>query len=955
MDKRNAVKPPALRWPIIVSLLLLVMSSLACNLINQPAAVTTPTLVAINTIPPTRTLPPTGQIPTPLPGITLPPTLVFLNTPIAIQPTTVILPTAIPFYTATPFPTRIPTSTPLPAANIAIYSPVNNNVLAGIVQIIGSATHPFFVQSQLEFSPDPGNLWALIPGSISTVPVQNAILGLWDTRQTPDGIYQLRLRVFTRDGGSTVAVVRNLRVSNQVATPPPTATTVPSPTPTFTPIPVTLPPTSTPTLTPTLTSTAPQPATSTPTWTGTPTEMPTQTPTETATATLLPSATPPEIPTATPTVPPTSGPPLVDLNAIPIVPSLSPAVAANLRAVFEYGVNTLGNSPYRFIKVGDENTASPAFLSGFGNGTYVLDIYAGLQPVIDFFGMSFREEGGVLKNSFNVTSRSAYPGWTTLDVVSTGLADPGLCLAGETPLVCEIRLTRPSIALIMLGTHDLLMYAATPESFRANLQYIVSLALQNGIIPVLSTIPARLDGMVTAEQVLQFNTEIVNVANGAGVPLWNFWSAVRDLPGSGIGGDGITLSIPPAGVLPTDLSAAGLMYGFNQRNLTALQVLSAIRQAVFPDVGIPLPPTPTVEPTAIAAIPTATETPIPTEVIWPTATPIIPTEAPTELPLPTLTETLTELPSATPTETPTELPTEAPTATPTEIPTETPTETPTEVPTATPTETPTEVPTEIPAPSLIDVSQVPVLPDFGAKPEVAETVRSIFSNGQMMGRNRNIFSVAGDRLAVDPAFLDDLGMQLVVWDIYQAELEPALQQFLTPVGDQNSFTHASLAGNESWWATDLLTPGRGDPAICLPDESPIACEVRVAQPAYMLISIGHNEGDPVAFRQALDAVIQSVMDLGVVPIPVTLPGDDQIVGQQNAAIVEAAQARNLPVWNLWLLLRDLPEYGVNLDGSLRVSAPGQSAVFTADQLQYGANQANLSVLQLLKALGDLVR
>ncbi len=904
--KRSATGFRIFSWPVVAALLFLLVSSLACNLINQPAAVSTPTLMATSTIPPTRTLPPTGQIPTPLPGVTLPPTLVFLNTPIAIQPTVVILPTAIPFYTATPFPTRIPTSTPLPAANIAIYSPVTNNVLAGIVQIIGSATHPFFVQSQLEFSPDPGNLWALIPGSISTVPLQNTMLGLWDTRQTPDGIYQLRLRVFTRDGGSTVAVVRNLRISNQVATPPPTATTIPSPTPTFTPLPVTLPPTVTPTPTFTLTSTLPQPATSTPTLTETPTATPTEIPPELPTSTPLPSATPPVPPTATPTIPPTVGPPLVDLNAIPIIPSLSTEVRANLRAVFEYGVNTLGNSPYRFSKIGDENTASPAFLAGFGNGIYALDVYSGLQSVIDFFGTPVREEGGVLKNSFNLTSRAASTGWTTLDVLSPGLADPGVCLAGETPLACEIRLTRPSIALIMFGTHDALMYASTPESFRANLQFIVNSALASGVIPVLSTIPARLDGVVTAEQVLRFNTEIVNVAAGAGVPLWNLWSAVRDLPNSGVSGDGITLSMPPAGMLPTDLSPSGLAYGFNQRNLTALQVLDAIRQTVFPDIPMPLPPSPT----AIAVVPTSTEvplpvitdTPLPTEVVVPTAIPI-PTETPTETPLPTLTETPTEtpteLPSATPTETPTELPSATPTETPTELPTVPPTETPTEPPTATPTETPTEEPTPTPtetpteafvAPSLIDVSQIPVLPDFAARPEMAETVKWIFNNGQTMGRNRYVFSVAGDQLAVDPAFLDDLGLQLVLWDVYQAELEPVLQQFLTPVGEANSFTRESLAGDETYQAVDLLTPGRGNATWCQPAEAPLACEIRVAQPAYMLISIGRNDSDPVTFRQTLDGILQTVTDMGVVPVLVTLPGDDQVVGQHNAAIIEAAEA-----------------------------------------------------------------
>jgi hypothetical protein len=276
----------------IISLLVLIGllgSGLACNLISAPAAEPTPTLGAVATIPPTRTLLPTGQVPTVLPQITpLQP-----STPIFIQPTAiVILPTAVPLYTSTPFPTPIPTSTPLAPVNVNIYSPVDGNVVAGIVQIIGNASHPFFVQYQLEFSPAANDLWALLPGTISNLQVRNGLLGLWNTRQTPDGIYKLRLRVFTTDGGSTVAVVNNLRVSNQAPTPVPSNTPIPAAT--FTPIPTsTTKPTNTPvasiTAAPSMTSTMMPSATSTPTEAIVllPSETPTETPTLTGTPTEI--------------------------------------------------------------------------------------------------------------------------------------------------------------------------------------------------------------------------------------------------------------------------------------------------------------------------------------------------------------------------------------------------------------------------------------------------------------------------------------------------------------------------------------------------------------------------------------------------------------------------------------------------------------------------------------------
>ncbi|MBN1964008.1 MAG: hypothetical protein JW910_05145 [Anaerolineae bacterium] len=624
-------------------MIVLLVTSMACNLTSAPsqsdatATALAPLTLVTNTVPPTRTPIPTGAAPT---GVSLPPTQVIL------PPTAVIFPpTSTPIPTATPLPTAIPTSTPLPSPHVDIYSPVNNNIVAGIIQVLGNATHPFFVQYQLEYSPEATELWSLIPNSISVNQIRSGILGLWDTRITPDGFYKLRLSVFASDGTVTRTVVHNLRVSNQTATPPPSDT-----------------PTYTPTATSTSTFTPPVPTTPTFTWT--------------------PTATWTGFPTVTPTTTFTTVPG-VDLNAIPIIPQFSPQTVSNLRTVYTTGVS-YGNRPYVFAKAGDDNTASQAFLTGFGTGSYNLDAYAGLQDVIDFFGAtSIGVENGISVNSFSATSYAAAAGWSTLDVLEPSRANPSVCSSGETPLACEIRVTRPSVILIMFGTRDVPILINSPEIFRANLQTILSTSLANGVIPVLSTIPERLDGAVNSAQVLIFNTEIVQTAEASGVPLWNLWLALRDLFNRGISQDGITLSQSPDR-LPTDLSMEGLGFGFNQRNLTALQMLDAVRSVVFPDATLPSTITPTVSTGVITVTPLPTmtyteiailpsETPIPTATftdlptVTPTFTLIPPTETFTPLPP---TETFTPIP---PTETFTPIP---PTATFTEIPSETPTEPP---------------------------------------------------------------------------------------------------------------------------------------------------------------------------------------------------------------------------------------------------------------------------------------
>lgn len=146
--------------------------------------------------------------------------------------------TAIPFSTQSfvfvpPNPPQ-PTNTPAPIS-IVIISPLQGNVVAGTVQVVGSASHPNFLQYRLEYGPQPNlnNQWFSITGIVQT-PVLGGPLGLWSTQSIPDGFYQLRLRVFLQDGTQQTTQVGNILVQNGQPTPVPTNTTVPQPIASFT-------------------------------------------------------------------------------------------------------------------------------------------------------------------------------------------------------------------------------------------------------------------------------------------------------------------------------------------------------------------------------------------------------------------------------------------------------------------------------------------------------------------------------------------------------------------------------------------------------------------------------------------------------------------------------------------------------------------------------------------------
>jgi hypothetical protein len=265
-------------------------------------------------------------------------------------------------------------------------------------------------------------------------------------------------------------------------------------------------------------------------------------------------------------------PPPAPVIAAGIPAGVVPTVGSAARAIFLNG-QALGNRADVFAKVGDSITDMPMFLFAIGAGQQQLGDYAYLQAVINYFSGSF--------NSFANVSAAAHGGWTSFDLLNPAQNYlPGVCGADETPLACEYRVSRPSVALIMIGTNDI-YYGVDSAAYRANLETIVQISLDRGVIPVLSTIPDNLIDPAMGARVPEFNDIIRSVAGAYGVPLWDYWLALQALPNKGLAGDGLHPSFDPAPGTSAIFTAEHLQYGFNVRNLTALLVLNAVWQGAM--------------------------------------------------------------------------------------------------------------------------------------------------------------------------------------------------------------------------------------------------------------------------------------------------------------------------------------------------------------------------------------
>ncbi|MGA2490766.1 MAG: hypothetical protein ABSF99_11390, partial [Anaerolineales bacterium] len=169
--------------------------------------------------------------------------------------------------------------------------------------------------------------------------------------------------------------------------------------------------------------------------------VPSITYTETIPTPTVPIAPPPETIVAPTIVPnPTATPetrlPPEQWKEWPIVP----AVTEHAIEIYRSG-QTMGLDPHAFSKVGDCQSVKAAFMGYFDIPVrYSLGSnYVYLQQTIDNFAGHFNTDGQAVKGGFNAAA-----------VLSPLWADPKACLAGENPLECELRVTKPIIVIVSL-------------------------------------------------------------------------------------------------------------------------------------------------------------------------------------------------------------------------------------------------------------------------------------------------------------------------------------------------------------------------------------------------------------------------------------------------------------------------------------------------------------------------
>lgn len=205
-------------------------------------------------------------------------------------------------------------------------------------------------------------------------------------------------------------------------------------------------------------------------------------------------------------------------------------------------------------------------------------------------------------------------------------------------------------------------------------------------------------------------------------------------------------------------------------------------------------------------------------------------------------------------------------------------------------------------------------------PTVDPSIRAVYEYGQILGNDPHAFSLFGDCQARPEEFF---GVFETDTDLFRT-LSPELQETVTHF--EGSFNRESPTAQDGTTPGALLWiqwhQGRFD---CTFAETPVECELRIHRPSFVIIQIGtHFESRNTEY---LRKIIGQLLDAGVVPILATKADNREKDERVNRDMALLASEYDLPLWNFWAAVEDLPNRGLYT----RDDRPLQGDIYLTDE------------------------
>jgi len=221
-------------------------------------------------------------------------------------------------------------------------------------------------------------------------------------------------------------------------------------------------------------------------------------------------------------------------------------------------------------------------------------------------------------------------------------------------------------------------------------------------------------------------------------------------------------------------------------------------------------------------------------------------------------------------------------------------------------------------------------------PNVDPTLKRVYEYGLTLGNDPRAFSIFGDCQTRPGEFFGVYETDMALIESLPTELQETIANF------NGSFNR------ESSTAQDGTTPGallwtqwhRGEYG-CTFAETPVECELRTHRPSFVIIQVGtHFESRNTEY---LDRIILQLMDHGAIPILATKADNREKDERINRDMAMLAAEYDLPLWNFWAAVSDLPNRGLYT----RSDRPLQGDIYLTDEALQIHRMTGLEVLNVV--------
>jgi len=212
------------------------------------------------------------------------------------------------------------------------------------------------------------------------------------------------------------------------------------------------------------------------------------------------------------------------------------------------------------------------------------------------------------------------------------------------------------------------------------------------------------------------------------------------------------------------------------------------------------------------------------------------------------------------------------------------------------------IPTEESLPAEIDLDPEGWM-SWPEIPITTQRMREVYLLGQSLGNDPRAFSILGDCQSTPDTFLGLYQLDNTLRAALPVNLQETVDYFSGSVNRESPTAKSGTTSGALLW-TEWHEGKYG----CGDNETPLACELRLHQPSFAIITVGtHWEARNEMYMRK---IIEQLLAQGVVPILSTKADNREGDNGINLETAQLAAEYELPLWNFWPVTDDLPNRGL---------------------------------------------